>query len=95
MSIRLTVQITVQAGKGTAFEAFMGRTCRRVKAEDAGCEIYDLYKRVEGGTQYVLLESWSTQEQLDAHGQSAAMGEISEGVSEFMAGRPAVYRADD
>ena len=95
MSIRLTVQLSVQDGKGKEFEAHMGQAVGRVKAEDAGCEMYDLYKSVQSDTQYALLESWTTQADLDAHGRANALRATSGGTSEFLDGPAVLHRYED
>ncbi len=94
MSIRLTVQFSVQAGKGPEFEAAAGAAIRRVKAEDKGCEMYDLFKSVEDDTRYVLIESWASQADLDAHGKSPGTAEMQK-VGPFMGGRPTMHRYAD
>ena len=95
MSIRLTVQLSVQDGKGQEFEAHMGRSISRVKAEDAGCEMYDLYRSVVNDTQYALLESWTTQADLDAHAQANTKRASGGGTGEFLAGPAVLHRYED
>ena len=95
MSIRLTVQLSVQDGKGKEFEAYMGQSISRVMAEDAGCEMYDLYKSVEHDTHYALLESWTTQAYLDAHAQANTTRASGGGTGEFLAGPAVLHRYED
>jgi len=94
MSIRLTVQFTIQEGKNAEFEAAAGVATQKVNAEDKGCEMYDLFKSVDDDTRYVLVESWATQEDLDAHGKSPGMTEMQK-IGPFLGGRPTMHRYSD
>lgn len=94
MSIRLTVQFNIQAGKGADFEAAAGKAITQVKAEDTGCEMYDLFKSVDDDTRYALIESWASQEDIDAHGKSPGMAEMQK-IAPFLAGRPIMHRYND
>lgn len=93
MSIGLTVEFTVGEGKAEAFEQFMAGATAKVKAEDAGCNNYDLFKSVDDDTRYLLFENWATQEDLDAHGTSEAMKGMA-GIREFTTARPVLHRYD-
>ena len=93
MAIGLTVEFTVAEGKAEAFEAFMAGATAKVKAEDAGCNLYDLFRSVDDDTRYLLLESWATEEDIEAHGKSEAMQGMA-GIREFTTARPALHRYD-
>ena len=92
MSIRLTVQLPIQEGKAAEFEAAAGPALARVRTEDTGCEMYDLFKSVDDDTRYVMVESWATTADLDAHKTSAAMGGVGKAIGSFMAGRPVMHQ---
>jgi quinol monooxygenase YgiN len=94
MSFRLTVQFNIKAGSAADFEAAAGAAIARVKAEDAGCEMYDLFKSVDSDTRYVLVESWASKEELDAHGKSPAMGEMAK-IGPYLDGPPTMHRYQD
>lgn len=94
MSIRLTVQFRVKEGQASGFEAAAKSAIERVKAEDAGCEMYDLFKGVHDDVRYVLIESWASQAALDAHGKSPAMAEMAK-IGPFLDGRPTMHRYAD
>ncbi len=98
MSIRLTVQFNIQQGKASEFEAAAGAAApaaaSKVRNEDKGCEMYDLFKSVDDDTRYVLVEAWATAEDLDAHGSSPGMAEMQK-IGGFMAGRPTMHRYED
>ena len=61
MSIRLTVQLTIQPGKNSEFESAAAGATALVKANDKGCEMYDLFRSVDDDTRYVMVESWATE----------------------------------
>lgn len=91
MAIGLTVEFTVAEGKAEAFEAFMAGATAKVKAEDAGCNLYDLFRSVDDDTRYLLLESWASEEDIEAHGKSEAMQGMA-GIREFTTARPVLHR---
>ena len=94
MSIRLTVQLQIQPGKNADFESAASAAIGRVKADDAGCEMYDLFRSVDDDTRYVMVESWASQENLDAHGKSPAMAEMAK-IGPFLAGAPLMHTYTD
>jgi quinol monooxygenase YgiN len=95
MSIRLTVQLPIKEGESEAFEASAGPALARVRAEDKGCEMYDLFKSCDDPTRYVMVESWATAEDLDAHMTSAAMGDVGKALGGFIAGAPVMHKYED
>ena len=95
MSIRLTVQLPIKEGEGEAFEAAAGPALAQVKAEDKGCEMYDLFRSVDDPTRYVMVESWASEEDLEAHKTSAAMGEVGKSIGGFIGGAPVMHQYED
>lgn len=94
MSKRLTVLFTANAGQENEFKAAAQVGIARVKAEDEGCEMYDLFQSVDDPNQFVLVESWASQEALDAHGSSEAMKEMGK-IGPHLEGRATLYRYED
>ena len=92
MSIRLTVQFSVKEGQADGFRTFMGGLAARVKQEDSGCEMYDLFQSVDSAQRFALLESWATAADLEGHGRSAAMKALNAGIGPYLAGRPDIQR---
>jgi len=95
MSIRLTVQLPIKEGKAEEFEAAAKPATARVKAEDKGCEMYDLFRSIDGDNRYVMVESWASEEDLAAHMTSSAMGGMGEALGAFMAGAPVMHKYED
>ena len=92
MSIRLTVQLPIKAGEADAFEAAAGPALARVRAEDKGCEMYDLFRSCDDDTRFVMVESWATEADLEAHKTSAAMGGVGQAIGGFIAGAPVMHQ---
>jgi quinol monooxygenase YgiN len=92
MSIRMTVQLPIKEGKATEFEAAAGPALARVRAEDAGCEMYDLFKSVDDDTRFVMVESWAAEANLEAHKTSDAMKDIVKAFGAFLAGAPVMHQ---
>ena len=95
MSIRLTVQLPIKPGVAAEFEAAAGPALAQVKAEDKGCEMYDLFKSVDDETRYVMVESWATAEDLEAHMTTPAMAAVGKAIGGFIAGAPVMHQYED
>jgi quinol monooxygenase YgiN len=95
MSIRMTVQLPIKAGNAVEFEAAAAPALARVRAEDKGCEMYDLFKSCDDDTRFVMVESWVAAENLEAHKTSPAMGDIVKAFGAHLAGAPVVHQYED
>jgi quinol monooxygenase YgiN len=95
MSIRLTVQLPIKEGEADAFEASAGPALARVRSDDKGCEMYDLFRSCDDPTRFVMVESWATAEDLEAHMTSAAMGDVGKALGGFIAGAPVMHKYED
>ena len=93
MAKGLTVEFNIGEGQNEAFEEFMAGATAKVKAEDAGCNNYDLFRSVDDDTRYLLFENWASEEDLTAHGTSEAMKGMA-GIAQFLTGRPVLHRYD-
>jgi len=94
MSIKLAVQFQIHPGKSQEFEAIAQSAAERVRAEDAGCEQYHLFRSLDDPQHYVLLESWASAAELDAHGSSPGIAEMRK-VAPLLAARPRMTRSED
>jgi quinol monooxygenase YgiN len=92
MSIRLTVQLSVKAGKAAEFKAAAKPALARVKREDSGCEMYDLFQNIDDESRFVLVESWASQADLDAHMKSPTMGDVGKAMGAFVGGAPVMHK---
>jgi len=94
MSVRLTVQMQVQPGKSQEFETIARAAAARVRAEDKGCEMYDLFRSVDDETRYVLVESWATADDLKQHGSSPGVGDMRK-VGPLLSAKTVMHRYED
>ena len=91
MAIGLTVKFEIRPGTSAHFEAGFQKAAAAVKAQDAGCEMYDLFKSVDSPTRYVIVERWTTQELLDAHMKSPTMAGMA-ALAPHFAGPPSLAK---
>ena len=85
------MKFEIKPGKSDEFEAGFRKAAAAVKAQDEGCEMYDLFKNVDSPTTYVLVERWTTQALLDAHAKSPTMaGQAA--LAPHYAGAPSMAR---
>jgi len=94
MSVRLTVQMLVQPGKTQEFEAIAKAATARVRAEDKGCERYDMFRSLDDETSYVLVEAWTTDDDLKAHASSPGVADLRE-VGPLLSARTVMHRYED
>ncbi len=94
MAKRLTVQFQVKAGQSEAFESVIVPAMARVRAEDDGCEMYDLFKSIDDDSRYVIVEAWASQDAIEAHRKSDAMQDMNK-IAEHLDGRPIIHRYED
>ena len=73
MAIGITLRFEIKAGTNEPFEAGFRKAAAVVKAQDEGCEMYDLFRSIDSPTTYVMVERWTTQELLDVHMKSPTM----------------------
>ena len=92
MPIRLTVQLSIKEGQAAEFEAAAAPALARVRAEDKGCEMYDLFRSCDDNTRYVMVECWTSEADLEAHKTSAAMGGVGAAIGGFIAGPPVMHQ---
>src|SRR6266478_225909 len=68
MAVRLVVTFHAVSGKGAELAQAMKARCE-VSRKDAGCEQFEVFQSASDPDKLVLLERWSSQAALDAHGQ--------------------------
>ena len=95
MSIRFTVQLLIKEGKADEFEAAAGPALARVRAEDKGCEMYDLFRSCDDDTRFVIIESWASEADLEAHKTSPASGGMGKSLGGFVTGKPIMHQYED
>ena len=88
MAIGITVRFEIKPGSSEQFESGFRKAAAAVKAQDEGCELYDLYKSIDSPTSYVMVERWTTQDLLDKHMKSPTMAGMA-ALGPHFAGAPA------
>ena len=88
MAIGVTVKFEIKPGTNETFETGFRKAAAAVKAQDEGCEMYDLFRSVDVPTRYVMVERWTTQALLDAHMKSPTMAGMA-ALAPHFAGAPA------
>ena len=78
MSILVVATISPKPGRADAVREAFTAAIPKVH-EEPGCELYALH---EDGYGFVMIERWTTQEDLKAHGAGETFNQLSEGVKE-------------
>ncbi len=90
MAIRLVVTFTAQPGKAQDFaDAF--KPVMEITHAEKGCEQYQLFRALDDADKLVLLERWTSAEDLDAH-MTAMQARGGSPSSQFSAGGPTLER---
>ncbi len=70
MSIGIVAVLTVQDGKADEFKAVMAELGEAVRANEAGCQQYDLFTAADNPHVFYVLEQYADQAAFDAHMKS-------------------------
>jgi quinol monooxygenase YgiN len=90
MAVRLVVTFKAQSGKAQDFvDAF--KPVMEITHSEKGCEQYQLFRAVDDADTLVLLERWTTAEDLGAH-MEAMQARGGSPSSKFSAGPPKLER---
>ena len=90
--IAVIARLHVAAGKEAAFEKHMSSLIDQVRANEPGNRMYTMC-RDEGGN-YLMLELYDTQEDLDAHGKTEHFRAAGPGFAGLMTGAPEIERLE-
>jgi quinol monooxygenase YgiN len=69
MAVRLIVTFVARAGQGGEMAKAFAPTAAIVHGEK-GCEQYEMFQSAENPDKLVLLERWTTAEDLEVHGEA-------------------------
>jgi quinol monooxygenase YgiN len=90
MAIRLVVSFQAQPGKAQDFaNAFKG--LQEITLAEKGCEQYQLFQALDDADKLVLLERWTSADDLDAH-MKAMQARGGSPTGQFAAGGPTLER---
>lgn len=87
--IGVTAKLPVQAGKEAAFESAFAELAAKVNANEAGCHLYELY-RTPGTSDYMVLERYTDQAALEAHGKTDYFLAAQPILGPLLAGAPTI-----
>jgi quinol monooxygenase YgiN len=90
--IAVIAKLNVAAGKEAEFETAMLNLAAQVRENESGNQLYTLCKDPDGN--YVVLELYETQEDLDAHGQTEHFKASGASFRGVMAGAPEIQRLE-
>ena len=69
MAVRLIVTFKAKVGQGAQMAAAFGPAAALVRQEK-GCEQYEMFHSADNPETLVLLERWTTPEDLEVHGEA-------------------------
>jgi len=89
VSTTVVAEIHPTTGRGQEVERALRAAVARVRAEDAGCERYELNLDGAGGS-YVMVERWADDEALAAHAAGPAFAALTAALDGLLAAPIAV-----
>lgn len=92
--IGVIATLEVQDGKQADFEAVFNDLSAKVKANEPGCILYQLFKDKKSATTYVVMENYASQADLDAHGQTEYFKAAGPKLGPCLAGAPSIQYLD-
>ena len=90
MAIGVVATIKIQEGKNAEFEAAAKEMMAAVRANEPGNSLYSFVKSRKEATTYVVMELYSDQASLEAHGKSEHYKAFGGKIGPTLAGRPDV-----
>lgn len=94
MAIGVVARLKIQEGKNEEFENIFSELAAAVRANEPGNNFYALHRSRDDNTTYVVLEQYTDQAALDAHGQTDHFKAIGAKMGGCMAGRPEIEYLD-
>ncbi|MBV9045129.1 MAG: antibiotic biosynthesis monooxygenase [Alphaproteobacteria bacterium] len=94
MGIGIVATIKIQEGKNAEFEAAATEMMGLVKKNEPGNSLYQFCKSRKEPTTYVVMEMYSDQAALEAHGKSDHYKAFGGKIGGLLAGRPDVQFYD-
>ena len=92
--IGIIANIKVKDGQQEAFEAVFRELAPAVRANEPGCMLYTLTRKQGSTTDYVVMEQYKSQADVDAHGKSAHFTTFAPKMGPCLDGRPEIIRVD-
>jgi quinol monooxygenase YgiN len=86
--VGIVATLSIQAGKEAEFEAVFNDLRSQVLANEAGCEMYDVYKSKADASTYVIMERYADDAALKAHGETEYFKAAGAKFGALLAGAP-------
>lgn len=94
MAVGIVATLHVADGKQDEFEAGFAKMQEVVKAEEPGCQLYQLCRDKADNTVYRVMEIYADQAARDAHGRSDGFRAAAGAIGACMAGAPEIIEVD-
>ena len=94
MTIGIVATMKIQEGKNAEFEAFFTELAKQVRANEPGNIAYQLTKSRKDPQEYKVLELYTDQDAVTAHGQTDYFKAAGPKFAGVLAGRPDVELLD-
>lgn len=92
--IGVVAKLQIQDGKQGEFETVAKDLMAKVKANEPGCTMYQLYKTKGSDTEYVFMETYASGEALAAHGQTDYFKAAQPALGACLGGAPDIQLFD-
>lgn len=90
--IGVIAHLTVKDGKQAEFEAVAKDLIEKVRANEPGCLMYELFKEKDSDTEYYFMEKYADKDAIAAHGASDYFQAAQPALGACLAGRPTITR---
>ena len=94
MAIGVVATLKVQEGKEAEFEATFRELMDQVRAQEPGNQLYSLFRSRKDKSTYVVMEIYSDDDSLKAHGKSEHFRAAGPKLGAVLAGAPNVHLMD-
>jgi len=94
MAIGVVATLKVAEGKNADFEAVFRDLAAQVKANEAGNQLYRVFKSKADAQTYVVMEVYADQAALEAHGKSDHFKAAGPKIAPTLGGRPDIQYFD-
>jgi len=94
MAIGVSAKLKVQTGKNAEFETIFKQLVAAVNANEDGCLFYALHQSREDSQTYIVLEQYTDQAALEAHGKTDHYRKFGKELAACMAAAPQLELMD-
>lgn len=94
MAIGIIATLNVAEGKNAEFEAIFAQLSEKVNSLEEGCNFYQLHRSRQDPQVYKVLEQYTDQAALDAHGKTDYFRELGKQMGGFATAAPIIEVLD-